>query len=90
MKEQGWLIEKKIWSRFASKDFWNCFDRIAIKDGKVVAVQIKYKDWRKQDVKAKWDPIKNHIPLDWACEIWRWTIRAKKNQGWEVFPMRDL
>lgn len=39
--ETGWLVDKKVWSKYASKDFFNLFDLIAIKGNMMRLIQVK-------------------------------------------------
>jgi len=41
LKTQGYLVDKKVRTRFSSPDFFGAFDLLAIKGNKVKFVQVK-------------------------------------------------
>jgi len=41
LKEAGWLVDKKNWSRFGSPDFFGQFDLVAVKEDMVRWIQVK-------------------------------------------------
>ena len=86
MEVEGWICEQKNWSRFKQKDFWNCFDFLCLKFGKVLLAQIKTGNSRKKEVIENFNAIKEHIPKNWQCEI-----HVYKGRGaWKVFDLWKL
>jgi len=87
LESEGWLVEKKPWSRFESKDFWKCFDLLAINKGLVKCVQVKSNQARKSEVKKLFQPIKEHIPKSWILQIW---VHEDNKKGWKKYNIRTL
>lgn len=87
LEKAGWLPEQKNWSRFGGKDFWNCFDVLAIRKGIVLAVQVKSNQARKKEVKENYKRIENHIPVSWRVELW---TRKDYEKNWKKFNIKTL
>lgn len=75
LTKEGFLVEKKNTSRWASNDFWGTFDLICIQPhtGLVKLVQVKtnVSDFYKarQEVR-KWAYDNQVIALNIDCEVW--------------------
>ena len=85
LERLGWRTEKKNWSKFGGKDFWGVFDILAIKDGAVLAIQVKTNRSNKSDVRVKFNKIKEHIPASWTIQLWVW----KDRKGWDVHDLKN-
>jgi len=84
LRNLGYLVEIKNYSRFQPKDFYNLFDILAIIGSTTKLIQIKsnvshfyqarkeIKEWKKS----------NHIKI--PCEVWLWISRAKKINEWRI------
>lgn len=79
LRADGWLVDFKIRSRFASPDLFGVFDLIAIKDERVLFVQVKtnvshFYTARKEI--AEWMQLNN---LEFYPEVW---LYLGKKDGW--------
>jgi len=73
LESAGYLVEKKNYSRFADKDFWNTFDIIALKkDGseiRLIQVKSNISDFysARKDI-LDWMSLNEISNID--CEVW--------------------
>lgn len=73
LESEGYLVEKKNYSRFADKDFWNMYDIIAIKrDGseiRLIQVKSNINDFYTAKKKVEDWVILNEVS-NISCEVW--------------------
>jgi len=80
LESQGWLVDRKNRSKYASPDLFGCFDLIAIKQNQTLLVQVKsnrsdfYKA-RKQI--AGW---KQTHSVTIQCQLWL----KENNKEWRI------
>jgi len=73
LEAEGYLVEKKNFSRFSDKDFWNMFDIIALKrDGseiRLIQVKSNISDFYKARNEID-DWILDNNVTNIKCEVW--------------------
>jgi len=80
---EGFIVDKKNWSRFASKDIFGLWDLIAVKDNgsRLMLIQVKSNEsdfyTARKQIK-EWQPLENLVYLGIECELWLW-------QGKDIF-----
>jgi len=74
----GWSVERKPWSKWASKDFWGCWDILALRYPILKMIQVKTNSCPKS-VRDKLAAFK--VPAGAQKEIW---IYKTKKREWKV------
>lgn len=89
LKKEGWLIDKKVRTRFSSPDFFGQFDLLAIKSEITRYVQIKSNKsdfyTAKREIK-KW-MIENNLFIN--AEVWLYLGKKDKQHQWRqeiIYP----
>jgi len=77
LKKEGWLYDYKPKTRFQHTDLFNCWDIVAIKEGKIKFIQFtSLPNIRTREKKIKDFLKKNNISI--YSEIWGWDKKKKE------------
>ena len=81
---EGYLVDKKIRSRFASPDFYGLFDLLAIKEDHMRLVQVKSNPtdfYKARKYIIEWKTFNN---ITHNTEIWLYKGRKDKIDLWRI------
>jgi len=82
LREQGYLVETPIRSRWGREDFWSCWDAIAIKHNEIRFIQISTKPLYDRGIAAKKKYADFPKGKCWTKEFWQ-----LKEGGWRIWEL---